>query len=218
MNIQPIQFNQQTKVNFKSTYPVVHWVAETNGSYAPVLSLELARKLQRTVVRILNKIPKSGANLLPKSEEKLKTYMRFCDKDYRAFPRVRSFYDFSTKHSSEYKPVSYIISGEDSESFSDDLTHEIGRQKGLAKSTLGNPYSAESMMAIGNYVRNGLQYVNDDKKRLRGLDGQTYALHTKFEIVRGKTGKFKGFRFVDARFLPEKGPNSPLARYKNSNA
>ena len=45
MNIQPVNFQQSYKTNFKSTYPVVHWVAETNGSYAPISNLKLVKKL-----------------------------------------------------------------------------------------------------------------------------------------------------------------------------
>lgn len=42
----------------------------------------------------------------------------------------------------------------------------------------------------------------------------TYVLHTKFEILRNKLGKIKDFIFIDARFLPEKGPESPFERLK----
>ena len=41
MQIQTLQ-----QPNFKATYPVVHWVAETNGSFAPVANLDTIRKLE----------------------------------------------------------------------------------------------------------------------------------------------------------------------------
>lgn len=214
MNIQPIQFQQSKQINFKSTYPVVHWVAETNGSYAPALSLEIVRVLQRKLVSILNKVPKAGQKPVGLAEQKLKTYMKLCDLDFRKTPFVRSFYDWNSRREQGFKPVSYVISGEDAFSFNEDLTKEIGRNKGIAKTALGNPYSAESMMAINNYVRNGLKFVNNPKKRITGNDGNTYVLHTKFEVIRNKNGKIKGYNFVDARFLPEKGPNNPIERYR----
>lgn len=213
MNIQPIQFQQPKQINFKSTYPVVHWVAETNGSYAPALSLEIVKVLQRKLVSILNKVPKAEKPV-GLAEQKLKTYMKLCDLDFRKTPFVRSFYDWNSRREQGFKPVSYVISGEDAASFNEDLTKEIGRNKGIAKTALGNPYSAESMMAINNYVRNGLKFVNSPEKRITGKDGNTYVLHTKFEVIRNKNGKIKGYNFVDARFLPEKGPNNPIERYR----
>ena len=47
--------NKTQRVNFKSTYPVVHWVAEANSSYAPVANLDIVKKLQGKIVRVLNK-------------------------------------------------------------------------------------------------------------------------------------------------------------------
>ena len=46
MKIQPTNYTYQNTTNFKSTYPVVHWVCEANGSYAPIANLDLAKKLQ----------------------------------------------------------------------------------------------------------------------------------------------------------------------------
>lgn len=39
---------------FKSVYPVVHWLAETNASYAPALTHDSAVKLNKRIVEILN--------------------------------------------------------------------------------------------------------------------------------------------------------------------
>jgi hypothetical protein len=55
MEILPINNNNQLKTNFKATYPVVHWVAEANGSYAPVTNLKSVKKLQSKIIRVLNK-------------------------------------------------------------------------------------------------------------------------------------------------------------------
>ena len=45
---------QNQNPQFKSVYPVVHWVAETNGSYAPALTEKLSRTLNRKLVSMLN--------------------------------------------------------------------------------------------------------------------------------------------------------------------
>ena len=71
-SINPVRFNQPT-INFKSAYPVVHWVAETNGSYAPALSLELVKKLQGSLVRVLNKTDKPLNPVQSKVKEYIKT-------------------------------------------------------------------------------------------------------------------------------------------------
>ena len=40
MKLQPVNIQNQ-KPNFKSAYPVTHWIAETNGSYASIGNLNL---------------------------------------------------------------------------------------------------------------------------------------------------------------------------------
>ena len=39
---------------FKAGYPVIHWVAETNASFVPELTLEAAQKLNERIVKMLN--------------------------------------------------------------------------------------------------------------------------------------------------------------------
>ena len=218
MNIQPINItktNQPIKTNFKSTYPVVHWVAETNGSYAPALSIEIVKKLQGTLVRAINGLSRKADKPVASEFKKLKEYLKFCDKDYNESQWVRSFYDRKSARESGFKPVAYMITGNDIERFNDELGKEVGRAKGYSKQILGNPYSAEAKMAIETYIKKGLNFVNSKYNRFKGLDGQTYALHTKFEVQRNKSGKIKGYKFVGARFLPEIGEKSPIERYAN---
>ena len=208
-SINPVRFNQPT-INFKSAYPVVHWVSETNGSYAPALSLELVKKLQGSLVRVLNKTDKP----LNPVQSKVKEYIKTNDRDYGKFSVVRSFYDRKGANGTNFKPIAYMISGKDVDRFNKDLGEEIGRSKGFSIQRIGNPYSAEAKIAIENYMRGGLKFVNNLANRLKGKDSEAYVLHTKFEIERNRAGKIKGYRLVDARFLPEKGKDSPIERYK----
>lgn len=65
MEIQPTQTYSYSP-KFQSVYPVYHWVAETNGSYAPVLSNELSKTLNGKLVRVLNTNARSILNKITK--------------------------------------------------------------------------------------------------------------------------------------------------------
>ena len=198
--------------NFKSTYPVVHWVAESNGSFAPVASLDLTRKLQGKVVRVLNKLLSSSTKSMNTTEQKLRAYLASCDVDYRQIPIVRSFYDRIASSFQRFNPTAYIISGKHVNEFNELLAKQIGKAKKVAKSDFSTPYSPEAIKAIQDYNFYGLQFVNSDSLRIKDKNKMTYVLHTKFEIIRNKLGKIKDYKFVDARFLPERGPGNPFER------
>ena len=51
-NYSNLSKNQRPQ--FKSVYPVVHWLAETNASYSPALTHDSALKLNKRIVEILN--------------------------------------------------------------------------------------------------------------------------------------------------------------------
>lgn len=203
MNIQPANtYNLNT--NFKATYPVMHWVAETNGSYAPITNMDLVKKLQGKIIRMLNKPLKDSVKKMNPVEQNLRAYIGGCDSAYRVLPRVRSFYNRITGGFGRYTPVSYIISGKDVEVFDNYLAKNIGRAKAEAKDILNNPYSAKAIEAIRQYNTLGLDFVNANSKRIKDSNGIMYTLHTKFEIIRNKYGKIKDYRFVDARFMPDR--------------
>ncbi len=215
MRIEKININlnnSKTNTNFKSTYPIVHWVAEANGSYAPVSNLELVKKLQGKIIRVLNKPLKDSKKVINPTEQNLRAYIGSSDVDYRNLAKVRSFYNRFLSSVEKYSPVSYIISGKDVDIFEDYLAKSIGKAKHNAKELLNNPYSPETVDAIRLYNNKGLSYVNNKNNRIKDENGMGYILHTKFEIIRNKLGKIKDYRFIDARFLPEQGPKNPLER------
>ena len=72
----------------------------------------------------------------------------------------------------------------------------------------------EYKAAQHKYNNQGLDYVNYYPRRIKDSKGRTQTLHTKFEIERDTDGKFIGYRFIDARFLPEFGPESPFEKLK----
>ena len=202
MNIQPVK-----NTNFKSTYPVVHWVAETNGSYAPVANLQIVKKLQGKIIRMLNKPLVSSTKPMEPLEQRLRAYIGVCDADYRNNPNVRSFYNRT-----DAAPVSYVISGDDVGIFENNLAKNIGRAKSNARELLSKPYSPETMEAIKLYNREGLKFVQNNSKQIQDKNGMMYILHTKFEIIRNRMGKIKDYKFVEARFLPARGQGSSLGK------
>lgn len=202
MNIHPVN-----NTNFKSTYPVVHWVAETNGSYAPVANLQIVKKLQGKIIRMLNKPLVSSTKPMEPLEQRLRAYIGVCDADYRNNPNVRSFYNRT-----DAAPVSYVISGDDVGIFENNLAKNIGRAKSNARELLSKPYSPETMEAIKLYNREGLKFVQNNSKQIQDKNGMMYILHTKFEIIRNRMGKIKDYKFVEARFLPARGQGSSLGK------
>lgn len=199
------------QTSFKSAYPVVHWVAESNGSYAPISNLQLVKKLQGKIVRVLNKPLISSEKPMMPSQQRLRTYIGFCDVDYRNKPVVRSFYNRVEGTPDSFSPVSYIISGKDVSVFNDSLAKNIGLAKSMSMESSGHKYSEQTLEAIKKYNQQGLNFVKELSRQICDKNNLTYILHTKFEIVRNKLGKIKDYRFVDARFLPVNGSRNPIA-------
>ena len=58
----------------------------------------------------------------------------------------------------------------------------------------------------------GLRYVKKLAAQFRDEKNVRSALHTKFEVIRSKTGKIKEFRLLDLKFCPEEGKDNPFVR------
>lgn len=77
-NFSNIKSNQNPQ--FKSVIPVVHWLAETNGSFSPQIKINIARELNENIISRLNvnrlKVEQKIAELTKKVSElteKIKT-------------------------------------------------------------------------------------------------------------------------------------------------
>ena len=213
MQIQPISLSQpNSSTQFKAAYPVYHWVAETNGSYAPVVDKELTKTLQRYLVSVLNRTKKVSLSMLDKISR------RVCERDgdYRQMSLVRSYFNRGggyKKQENKFVPISYLISGNDIDIFEDFYAKSIGMAKSISPRKKGRLSSAEAKIASQSYKLGGLKFVNDKNRRIVDENGMEYALHTKFEVLRGKkSGKVKGFKLVDAKFCPQKGAENPFVR------
>ncbi|MCM1074016.1 MAG: hypothetical protein NC334_09440, partial [Bacteroides sp.] len=207
MNIQPTQ-NYSTQ--FKSAYPVINWVRETNGSYAPAVSAALNTKLQKSVIRLLNG---HGKNVTPEKlnfMNYIKQIITNTDKDYAKNPVVRSFYNAKGGWANgKFEPLGYILSGQHAEHMTETMGKSIGRAKSESP---GFANSAEVNIALGDYFRCGMNFVKKLVSNFKDENNTHYALHTKFEVIRSKTGKIKEYRLEDVRFCPSDGPNNPLVK------
>lgn len=209
MSIQPINRvnTNQKSTNFKAAYPVVHWVAESNGSFAPVANLQIVKKLQRRIISILNKPLVNSKKPMNPLEQHIRSYLAACDVDYRLNPIVRSFYDRVSRDLQHFIPTSYIISGKDVGIFEDVFAKNIG----LAKSYGTSNEKTNEVLNI--YHKSGLNFVQNGNRQLQDKNKMPYILHTKFEIVRNKLGKIKDYKLMDVRFLPARGAKNPLEKY-----
>ena len=190
----------------------MHWVTENGIKYSPVTDIKTNKLLHGQIIRTLNKALEKTNKPVDIAKQKFKAYIASCDTDYRVMSVVRSFYDRVASHFKRTEPVTYIISGDDVGLFEEYLAKNIGIEKGIAKRLTGEARSAKSDMAVDMYNNKGLEYVNNPNYRIKDRNGKTYVLHTKFKILRSKTGKVKGYEFQDAKFLPEKGAGNPLEK------
>ena len=209
-----IQSNQQMSIinnrqtpQFKSAYPVYHWVAGESGKYAPVVTEELTRKLQRKLIGILNKSVVKTSPKLTLLKERLTKYLSDIDVDFRQNPIVRSFYSHKMpEHRMLKEAISYLISGKDIKIFEDNFAKDIGRYKADA------PYSAELNDALDTYKKSGMYYVGEKAKKFK-INGEKVALHTKFKEIKNRKGKTIDYQLLDIRFCPDKGTETPIYRY-----
>lgn len=125
---------------------------------------------------------------------------------------MRSYYNNHGGWSKKFNPISYLISGSDVEAFDAKYGKAIGVSKSQAPFDGRQKKSAELNEAVRNYAIGGLRFVTDKHKGIYDSTGIGYALHTKFQTIRNKNGKIKGYEFVDLKFCPEEGPENPFVR------
>lgn len=255
MKILQIGLNQQVnktcnnQISYKATFPVVHWVAEVNGSYAPIAQKRVVEQFQIKLIEFikanlkktytdiqkleskLNKKHisekerinikrklKSLYELLDVPAQKLRAYLAGIDIDYRNKSTARSFYNVVSGSVDSPYATAYIITGENVSDFEKKFCKEFGKQRSLRKYRLEHGATEEEANtpeykhALRKYNFDGFNYVNYYQRRIKDNRGETQTLHTKFVIERNTEGKFLGYKFIDARFLPEKGPNSPFTK------
>ncbi len=216
MNIQPISqnFNQPVKKNtsFKSAYPVVHWVAEANGSYAPVASLQLTKKLQNILVRLLN----ATSVKTPERKElaiRAQKFLRSRDRDFDSNHIARTFHDVNGGWGKNvFHPIAYMLTGKDALLFEDRFGKPLGMLKKESAEIWERGNSAELNIARADYAKGGLNYVKKRSKEFCDSNKIQHQLHTKFEVKRNKSGEVVGYNLIGLGFYPARGENNPLEK------
>ncbi len=210
MNIQPTN----NSIQFKSGFPVVHWVRETNGSYAPAFSRDLNEKLQRSVVRLLNSNVEKAKPEKRSLIEYVKKVVSASDSDFARIPFARSFYNHHGGwNGQKFHPFGYILTGRHAEYMSEIFGKPIGRAKADAPRRDGNiSDTAEVNIALGDYFKIGINFVKRLASNFKPDGKKSCGLHTKFEIIRTRTGKIKEYRLIDVKFCPEEGVENPFVR------
>ena len=153
------------QTSFRSAFPVVHWIAETNGSYTPA-DMQTVRLLQGKVIRMLNKPLSKTTKPIKPQEQAIKAYMSSCDADYRHKAVARSFYKYTSDNPEKYTPVSFIITGKDVDLFNNSYGRNIGEAKGKARAN-GHKNSSEVDDAIRDYKYDGFAFVKADKRQIK---------------------------------------------------
>lgn len=218
MQILPISVCQSQKKssqpNFGGVYPVIHWVAEEGGmSYAPVVTEKLTTILQGKLVRRFNKslvgLEEKKAALI----RKIQSFLVNNDKDYSLHRYTRSYYDKEGGWGeNKFKPISYLITGQDAVSFENDYGKPIGKIRNLSPKRNGRRYSADLRLAQIDYYKKGLNFVKAKSGLFRDEKGTQYSLHTKFIIHRKKSGEIKDYELVGMKFCPNEGKSNPFVK------
>ena len=211
MQIQPLNgigiHVKAKNPQFKAGFPVIHWVKD--NSWAPTVTYDLTKKLQGTLIRILNGSKKNLTN----AEKKVREYLSRCDIDYRRLPESRSFYDKKGGfQKNRFEPISFMVTGKDAEEFDQVFGKPMGTAIRTAAYVAGRLESAELNQARSNYRNNGKNFVMAKSRKLYDSEGIPYSLHTKFEAVRSRTGKLKGYKIIDVKFCPDSGESNPFVR------
>ena len=227
MQISSVNNYQYSRPQFKSAIPVYHWVAEANGSYAPLSDVVENRKLQKKLLKYLNKTIKKPTPYQKKVTDALTRYMYRKDAYYQR--RVDINYKLGEKKTlcrnpfnddggweadGKFEPINYLITGLDVDRFNDEYTKDLGYYKSTEPDLEGKRVSEDKFWAIIKYVKGALEFVKAPERQIRDNAGIPQGLHTKFEIIRDSDGKPVDYRFVDMKFLPESGSKNPFERLK----
>ncbi|MBQ4115243.1 hypothetical protein IJD34_07545 [bacterium] len=202
---------QQTKTpQFKSAYPVYHWVKDVGEQrFAPAVTHTLNKQLQGKLVRLFNGTSRFSAT---EAGRELIEKLKASDFGYRFNQITRSYYDHKGGWEGKFRPINYLITGNDVEKFDKEFGKPIGKANALSPKINGKPSSAEHDKAINDYLIAGLNFVKGKQRQIVDTYGTKYGLHTKIEVIRNSKGKIKEYRISDIKFCPETGNENPFVR------
>ena len=203
--------------NFKSTYPVYHWVEKANGNVVPVVTKPEIEKMQSKLVRMLNNT--LSRKNVDKAEimDKTVNIVKEADSDYIKSTVVRSFYNSNGGWKENiFEALTYLITGKDVVKFDKLFGKPIGKAKTISKTPTGKYCSLELDNALDNYENNGLNFVKAESAKFVKNNDTPSALHIVHAPVyyqKGKNkGKVKEYLPKWVLFRPENGPNNPFIK------
>lgn len=175
---------------FKGYVPVQFFAKNpANGKYGPVQKRDNIKKCQSFVVRNLNGTAKNNKN------ENFVDFYKQYDSDYRSVRAVHSVYD-------DNRPIVHMITGKDVDKVRE-MAKPIGKAKADSLDAFGHTGSFEVYQTGRDYYRDVHNFIKHSCKRLKSDNDQNLTLRVYFDPVYGKKGQFKGFNFVNARFIEE---------------
>ena len=200
--------------NFKSVYPVTHWLKTGEKTYVPVVSEKLNHKFQNILIRLLNGTGAKNESRLELSG-RAKRFISSRDLDYAKNPVARSYYH----KSAEFDEIpNFLLTGDDVALFEERYAKPIGKAKANAPRFQDRITSAEVSVAINDYITRGLEFIKSKFKKFIGKDGNQRTLHVIFEPITTKNGAIKDYKVVDMKFKNSQGKVNPLVEmgYKKS--
>ena len=225
MRIQPTNnylVNKKQNRSFKSAIPIYHWTRESNGFYRVVENKKIIEILQEKLVEAFNRPHKPDHPI--EIKKAIKTLrddiyydlrIKYNDKTNKKHTPTRSFYNDNggwNHNLTIFKPISYLITGCDVDYFNNNFAKPLGKARAEYKYLKDGASLANLKMARHNYMVNGLNFVNDEKHQFKDINGAPCGIHTKFDVIRNSNGEIIGYKFVDMKFLPEKGSSNPFKR------
>lgn len=211
-NVSLSNQNYRNSCNFKSVYPVYHWL-EFNGKYKPAVKQMWVQRCQRILAALLNKagcldLDNPGKSVLHNTAY----YVASVDKDYKFAPLVRSFYNNSggfknTPEARSIVPMSYLVTGCDATEFERIFGKPLRTLKNHGCSSQ-EAFEASKQRAKVSYELKGKFFIESKYQKFVDKEtGKPLELHTIFE----RTGEQKNpLKIIKCSFYIQGDKNNPL--------
>lgn len=202
---------------FKSAYPVYHWVEKADRKYVVVVTKNEIEKMQSKLIRMLNKTLSRKDSTKAAAMDKVINVVNEADSDYRIKSEVRSFYNPKGGWGKNFfAPITYLITGKDVTKFDETYGKPVGKAKAISKTPTGKYCSLELEEARDNYEKNGLTFVKQESEKFVKNDDTQSALHIVHAPVFYKKGPKKGqvkeYLPKWIMFRPESGAHNPFVK------
>lgn len=187
--------NLSYKTNFKSVYPVYHW-HKIGKSYAPAFDMNLIRRYQNILTRMLNSRVAGGRKQNPTTFlQEIVKYISEKDIDYKNIPYVRTFFNYkggikeAWNGNAIIEPMAYILTGRDAVDFENMYGKPVGTAQKISKQYDDERIGKlEIEQAKSAYGFGGRAYIKDSLGKFKDLiTGRPLELHTIF--IDGKQKK-----------------------------